>query len=75
MAQFTVYHSGIPQKHRMVGMRFSPSCEGHRKHPRLRRFNEALLGYEAALPDNYGMKHQDLAQLLNRKKAEYGGRT
>lgn len=58
--------------HRMVGFRFSPSYD-RRQLARVRRLNEALLGYEAALPDNYGMKHEELAALLNRKKAEYGG--
>jgi hypothetical protein len=73
VAEFTVYHSGIPQKHRMVGFRLSPSYPRRDKLPRLRRLNEKLMGYEAALPDNYGMKHEELAALLNRKKAEYGG--
>lgn len=58
--------------HRMVGFRFSPSYD-RRRLAGLRRLNAALLGYEAALPDNYGMKHEELAALLNRKKAEYGG--
>jgi hypothetical protein len=58
--------------HRMVGFRFSPSYDRHQV-SHVRRLNQALLGYEAALPDNYGMKHEELAALLNRKKAEYGG--
>ena len=58
--------------HRMVGFRFSPSYD-RRRLAGLRRLNAELLGYEAALPDNYGMKHEELAALLNRKKAEYGG--
>ncbi|HWX18342.1 MAG TPA: STM3941 family protein [Candidatus Binatia bacterium] len=71
VAEFTLHHSGIPQKNRMVGFRFSPSYEKGGKNLALRRLNEGLVGYEAALPDNYGMKHEELAALLNRKKAEY----
>jgi hypothetical protein len=73
VAEFTLYHAGIPLKHRMVGFRFSPSCKQRSKHLALRRVNEALVGYEAALPDNFGMKHEELARLLNQKKMEYGG--
>jgi hypothetical protein len=58
--------------HRMVGFRFSASYD-RRRFARVRRLNAALAGYEAALPDNYGMKHGELAALLNRKKAEHGG--
>ena len=71
VAELTMYHGGIPQKHRMVGFRFSPAYASN-KHPRLRRLNQALVGYDAALPDNYGMKHDELASLLNQKKLEYG---
>jgi hypothetical protein len=28
-------------------------------------FTAALVGYHGALPDNYGYKHQELADLLN----------
>jgi hypothetical protein len=58
--------------HRLVGFRFSPSYD-RRRLARVRRLNAAMLGYEAALPDNYGMKYDELAALLNRKRAEYGG--
>jgi len=73
VAEFTTYHAGIPQKHRMVGFRLSHSSHRPSKHLRLRRLSEALVGYEAALPDNYGMKHEELASLMNQKKMEYGG--
>jgi hypothetical protein len=73
VAEFTLYHGGIPQKHRMVGFRFSPSSARRDAHPRLHRLNQALVGYDAALPDNYGMKHDELASLLNQKKMEYAG--
>jgi hypothetical protein len=35
----------------------------------LRSFNTELTGFEAAIPDSYGLGHQDLANLLNRYKA------
>lgn len=70
LAEFTLYHIGIPQKHRMVGFRFSPSYKKG-SYSNLRRLNEDLVGYEAALPDSYGMKHEDLVSLLTQKKKEY----
>ncbi len=31
----------------------------------MQALSTALVGYHAALPDNYGFKHQDLADRLN----------
>lgn len=36
--------------------------------------SEALGGYHGALPDNYGYRHRDLADLLNRMLTEQRAR-
>lgn len=46
----------------MVAWNFSPD---HSPKGRAGAISKALCGYEAALPDTYGMKPQDLAALLN----------
>lgn len=46
---------------------FNLTTESQRKR-RLRRFNVRLVGAEAALPDNYGMSAQRLAEVLNEWK-------
>ena len=54
----------------MVMFNFEPA---YVRTPGLRSFNVELVGFEAGLPDNYGLKHQELADLLNRfKEASHG---
>jgi hypothetical protein len=53
---------------KMVMFNFEPE---YRRTPRLRSLNVGLVGYEAGLPDNYGMTHEALADLLNEYKAAY----
>jgi len=43
--------------------------ESYQRSPKLRSFNTKLTGFEAAIPDSYGFRHEDLADLLNRYKA------
>jgi len=43
--------------------------ESYSRSPKLRRFNTEITGFEAAIPDSYGLRHEDLADLLNRYKA------
>ena len=35
----------------------------------VRRINAALTGFEAALPDSYGLRPEELADLMNSYKA------
>lgn len=42
-------------------------------HPRLKRLNRAVCGADAGLPDTYGMKAYELANLMNDWRARYGG--
>ena len=44
--------------------------ESYRRFPKLRAFNSEVVGFEAAIPDSYGLRHEDLADLLNRHKAD-----
>jgi len=43
--------------------------KSYQRSPKLRSFNTELTGFEAAIPDSYGLRHEDLADLLNRYKA------
>jgi hypothetical protein len=43
--------------------------ESYQSSPKLRSFNTELTGFEAAIPDSYGLRHEDLADLLNRYRA------
>jgi len=44
--------------------------ESYPRSHKLQSLNTALTGFEAAIPDSYGLAHEDLADLLNRYKAE-----
>src|SRR5262249_12631400 len=43
--------------------------ESYQRSPRIRSFNTELTGFEAAIPDSYGLRHEELAALLNRYNA------
>lgn len=47
---------------KMVAFNFSELHGGHR---RMRKISSVLSGYEAALPDTYGRKAEELAALMN----------
>src|SRR5215469_798043 len=49
-------------RRKLVGFNFS---QFHRGQGRMRKISSAISGYEAALPDTYGMKTEDLAALMN----------
>ena len=53
---------------RMVAWNFTSD---HPATGRARGISKALSGYEAALPDTYGMKPQELADLLNKLLHQY----
>jgi hypothetical protein len=42
---------------------------------KLGKTNKAIYGYVSALPDTYGMKAEDLADLLNRFRDEHTAQT
>jgi hypothetical protein len=50
---------------KMVGFNFAPHFQ---RAARLRRVSAALVGFEGALPDTYGMKAEELADLMNQYK-------
>jgi hypothetical protein len=43
--------------------------ESYQRTPKLRWLNTGLTGFEAGIPDSYELRHEDLADLLNRYKA------
>ena len=51
----------------MVAYRYAP---GYKPHPTARKLLIAVAGAEAALPDTYGRPAKDLAELLNKIRAE-----
>lgn len=51
----------------MVALRYAP---GYTRHATARKLVSALAGAEGALPDTYGRSAEELAQLLNRIRAE-----
>lgn len=51
---------------KMVMFNFVDSYQGSSK---LRTFNTGVTGFEAGLPDSYGLKHDELAELMNKFKA------
>jgi len=57
----TVRHHGLPVS-KMVGLNYSPEYQGL---SRGRAVSKALTGFEGGLPDTYGFKAEDLAQLLS----------
>lgn len=52
----------------MIAWNFTPD---HPPIGRARGISKAFSGYEAALPDTYGMKAQELADVLNNLLHEY----
>jgi hypothetical protein len=56
-----------PGTRSMVAYRFAP---GYTPHATTRKVLNALAGAEAALPDTYGRPAKDLAELLNKIRAE-----
>jgi len=53
---------------KMVMFNFEPS---YQRSTRLRNVNAKLTGFEAGLPDSYGLSHEALAGLLNQYKAAW----
>ena len=54
---------------RMVAWNFVP---GHPRTGRARMLSQAVSGYEAALPDTYGLKPRELAYLLDALRQRWG---
>jgi hypothetical protein len=54
---------------RMVAWNFAPE---YTPPGRVRRISKSLYGYEAALPDTYGLKAQELAELMEGLRQRYG---
>lgn len=72
VAEVTTVHKGVTQRHRMVGFNLSEYSQGPERKRRLIALNERLCGFQAALPDNYGWDHADLAEHLNQLLERYG---
>lgn len=64
-ADVTGFGVGRILTNKMVMFNFDPTYE---RTPGLRSFNVNLVGYEAGLPDSYGLTHEALADLLNEYK-------
>lgn len=64
-ADVTTFVVGRVFPNKMVMFNFEPTYSRTQK---LRAFNVGLVGFEASLPDNYGLKAEELAELLNKFK-------
>ena len=71
VAEWTQRHGPFRQRHRLVGIRFRAGSKHRSKQARLQAWNIALVGHHAALPDNYGYSHQELADRLNQLLAAH----
>ena len=71
VAEFSTIHTGIRQRHRRVGFNFSAAYAGGGRAWKFRDFNRGFMGFEAALPDNYGRDYAELAEHLNRMREQY----
>ncbi len=67
VAEFGVAAVGV---RRMVVFNFAPGYAGER---RGRRLSKGLSGWEAALPDSYGVKLARLSAVMNEYRKRYGG--
>jgi len=65
VAEWTQWHGPFRQRHRYVGILFVEGSKPISRHRRWQAWNTAFWGYHASLPDNYGCKHHELADLLN----------
>lgn len=64
------FEVGSVFSNKMVLFNFEPS---YTRTPGLRSLNVGLVGFEAGLPGSYGLKHEELADLLNKfKQASHG---
>jgi hypothetical protein len=70
-AEWTQWHGPFRQRHRLVGILFVDGSKHLSRYARMQAWTTAFIGYHAALPDNYGLKHQVLADRLNGLLAEH----
>ncbi|MEO8066981.1 MAG: hypothetical protein ABI599_04730, partial [Flavobacteriales bacterium] len=66
VAGWTQWHGPFRQRHRLVGMNFKRGSAPYEEQGKLIGLSTAISGYHGALPDNYGYKHEGLADLLNQ---------
>jgi hypothetical protein len=59
----TGFGVGRVAANKMVMFNVSPS---YVRSPKMRSLNVGLVGYEAGIPDSYGLKHEALAELLSQ---------
>lgn len=65
VSEWTQWHGPFRQRHRQIGIRFKAGSKVRKRWPRAALLSEALVGCHGSLSDNYGYKHQGLADLLN----------
>ena len=58
---YTLRHRGLPVS-KMVGFNYAA---GYQRASKARRVAQALAGFEGALPDTYGFRAEELAQMLS----------
>ncbi|WP_406698637.1 hypothetical protein V5E97_07100 [Singulisphaera sp. Ch08] len=68
--EVTGFAVGRVFRNKMVLFNFEPT---YQRTPGLRSINVGMVGYEAGLPDTYGLTHEALAEMLNQFKASSHG--
>ncbi len=70
--EWTQWHGPFRQRHRQVGVVLRDAHGSHTG--KLHMLTRAMSGFDGTLPDNYGYKHQELADLLNSYLKNHGDR-
>ncbi|MFN8005874.1 MAG: hypothetical protein U0V70_02355 [Terriglobia bacterium] len=65
-ADVAKFEVGLTMGKKMVMFNF---VESYSRSPKLRSLSSGLTGFEAGLPDSYGLKYEELAELMNQFRA------
>jgi len=71
VAQIDIPLGIIPNRRRKIGLTLLPDRIEYEKHQWLKTIGKALVGFDDVLPDNYGMKPEELVVLLEEKRRQY----
>lgn len=69
--KFAVNLLPLPAMTQMVAWNFSPHYPRYQASARARAISKSMSGYDGALPNTYGMKAQELAELMERLRQKY----
>ncbi|MGD0231299.1 MAG: STM3941 family protein [Syntrophorhabdales bacterium] len=74
LCEYTIYsYPAIPLNRKKIGLRMSPAYVQSLNYGSFKEMCKSIYGYDLYLPDNYGMRSEKLAKLLNDKRRQYIG--